>query len=121
MYLKTEELKLLLAKLSAHFGHVHILMDCYTLLAAKMSKFKNPINDVGVTTVYGLDDPKILEENTDVKFIKEHEMTPDVLINELKGIEKSVFKSVFAGKFARKLYRLYEFAYNCGENENECI
>ena len=110
MYLETEELKLLFEKLSKHFGRVHILMDTYTLFAAKMSKFKNPINDVGVTTVYGLDDPKILEENTDVKFIKEHEMTPDVLINELKGIEKSLFKRVFAGKFSKKLYRLYEFA-----------
>ena len=96
-------------KLTKHFGRVHILMDTYTLFAAKISKFKNPINDVGVTTVYGLDDPKILEENTDVKFIKEHEMTPDVLINELKGMEKSVFKRVFAGKFSKKLYRLYEF------------
>ena len=100
MYLSIEDLKILLARLSAHFGHVHILMDTYTLLAAKMTKFKNPINDVGVTTVYGLDDPRILEENTGIKFIKEHEMTPDILINELKGSEKAVFKKLFAGKFS---------------------
>jgi hypothetical protein len=84
-------------------------MDTYTLFAAKMSKFKNPINDVGVTTVYGLDDPRILEENTGAAFIKEHEMTPDILINELKGSEKAVFRKLFAGKFSKKLYRLYEF------------
>lgn len=36
-------------------------MDCYTTFAAKASKIKNPINDVGMTTVYGIDDPKILE------------------------------------------------------------
>ena len=34
----------------------------------------------------------------------------EAMINELKGIEKSVFKRVFAGKFSKKLYRLYEFA-----------
>lgn len=110
MYLETEELKLLLKNLAKHFSRVHILMDCYTLFAAKMSKFKNPINDVGVTSVYGLDDPRILEENTGVAFIKEHEMTPDILINDLKGMEKWVFKKFFAGKFSKKLYRLYEFA-----------
>ena len=63
-----------------------------------------------IYVIVTVDDPKILEENTGVKFIKEHEMTPDILINERKGIEKSVFKRVFAGKFSKKLYRLYEFA-----------
>lgn len=110
MYLETEELRLLFEKLTKRFGRVHIFMDSYTLFAAKMSKFKNPINDVGVKRVYGLDDPKILEENTGVKFIKEHDMTPDILINELHTVEKSIFKRIFAGKFSKKLYRLYEFA-----------
>lgn len=51
MYLKPEELKGLLGHLCGHFESLHILMDCYTEFAAKASRYKNPINDVGVTRV----------------------------------------------------------------------
>ena len=73
-----------------------------------MSKRKNPINDVGVTLVYGLDNPLLLENNG-LKFIKEHEMTPRSFVDKLKGTEKFIFKSVYAGSFSKKLYRLYEY------------
>ena len=85
-------------------------MDCYTTFAAKASKYKNPINDVGVTEVHGLDDSKLLEQ-AGVKFVKEHEMTPQNLIDELKGIEKFIFSKLYAGSIAQKMYRLYEYSY----------
>ena len=85
-------------------------MDCYTTFAAKASKYKNPINDVGVTEVYGLDDPKLLEQ-AGIKFVKEREMTPENMINELKGIEKTIFSKLYAGSIAEKMYRLYEYRY----------
>ncbi len=118
MYLKPEELEKLVADLSTHFTRVHILMDCYTTKAAKASKHKNPINDVGVTLVYGLDEPTKLSENVrgmsqesdTFKFIKEHNMTPEEKINELKGLEKFIFRRLFAGKFSKSLYRMYEFS-----------
>lgn len=117
MYLKPEELEQLVADLSSHFTSIHILMDCYTTKAARASKHKNPINDVGVTLVYGLDEPTKLSENVrgmskeldTFKFIKEHNMTPKEKINELKGLEKFIFRRVFAGKFSKSLYRMYEF------------
>lgn len=109
MYLTLDELQLLLKNLSHHFGHASLMMDCYTVLAAKASKYKNPINDVGVTEVYGIDNPRTLEADTGLTFIKEHEMTPEHLITELCGIEKCIFKSIYGGKLAKKLYRLYEF------------
>lgn len=37
-------------------------------------------------------------------------MTPDKLIDELKGMEKKIFRTIFAGSFSKKMYRLYEFA-----------
>lgn len=77
--------------------------------AAKASKYKNPINDVGVTTVYGMDDPKLLEEGTGMVFLKEYDMTPVSMIAALQPFEKIVFKHVFAGKFAKSLYRMYEY------------
>lgn len=109
MYMQSEELIALLGRLRKKFGNISLIMDCYTTFAAKASKYKNPINDVGVTTVYGIDDPKTLENGTDMGFIKEHEMTPAALINQLKGSEKRIFKKVFAGRFSKKMYRLYEY------------
>lgn len=109
MYLEPAELKKLLGNLSAYFGKVELLMDCYTTFAAKASKYKNPINEMGVTTVYGLDEPKDLEDGTGLVFVKEHEMTPEHFIEQLQGAEKKIFKKIFAGKFAGKMYRLYEY------------
>ena len=109
MYMQLEELQALLKGVCVHFKQTKVLMDCYTTFAAKASKYKNPINDVGVTTVYGLDEPRLLEEGTGLLFVKEHEMTPDYMIDELAGVEKTVFKRVFGGAVSKKMYRLYEY------------
>lgn len=109
MYLKLHELVQLFNALHEHFENVHIFMDCYTTFAAKASKYKNPIKEVGAQIVYGLDEPKYLEEQTGIRFIAEHDMTPDVLINELKGIERIFFKYVLGGELSKKMYRLFEY------------
>jgi len=108
MYLKPEELENLLRALHDRFASVHLLMDCYTTFAARASKYKNPINDVGVTQVYGLDDPKALEK-AGLGFVKEQDMTPEDMICQLQGLEQTLFRKLYAGKTARKLYRMYEF------------
>ena len=83
-------------------------MDCYTTFSAKASKYKNPINEVGVTEAYGLDDPKELEESG-LSFVRRHDMTPPDLIGQLKGAERMIFKKLYAGGIAKKMYRIYEF------------
>ena len=109
MYLSNEELKAVLKEINSHFEQVQLFMDCYTTFAAKASKYKNPINDVGVTKVYGLDDPEILTENTGLIYVKEHEMTPQYLVDELEGLEKKIFQKVYGGGISKKMYRLYEY------------
>ncbi len=109
MYFQLDELRKLLKDLSSQFNQVHLLMDCYTVWAAKASKYKNPINDVGVTEVHGIDDPKVLEEGTGLAFMKELEMTPKTYVNRLRGLEKVIFQKVFGGKLSTKMYRLYEY------------
>ena len=104
MYLPHEELKQALDRMAAHFESIHLLMDCYTTFAAKASRYRNPINDVGVTEVYGMDDPTTLEG-----FVREHDMTPRNLIEELKGMERKIFQILYAGRAAKKMYRLYEY------------
>ena len=108
MYLALPELQQLMANLCDHFTQLSVLMDCYTVLAAKLSKYKNPINDVGVTQVYGLDDPKLVE-TSDLHFVEEHSMTPEQYINQLIGMEKAIFQKLYAGKTSQKLYRMYEY------------
>ena len=118
MYMTLEELRGLLQSLCDHFRQVHLLMDCYTSFAAKASKYKNPINDVGVTQVYGLDDPMILEQETGLCYICEHDMTPVELVEQLAGMERTIFEKVFGGSFAKKMYRMYEYE-NMTEKDGE--
>lgn len=112
MYLTTQQLTQLFVALQNQFGQINLLIDFYTVFGAKASKYKNPINDVGVTDVFGLDDPTLLEKNKKIRFIQEKTMTPPELINQLKGAERMFFTALFGGKIARKMYRLYEYEIN---------
>ena len=109
MYLRPEELAALLKNLKDHFRFVRLMMDCYSTFAAKASRYRNPINQVGVTAVFGVDGPEELAKNAGLTFVKEHCMTPARLIRQLTAEERIVFSNLYAGKLARKLYRLYEF------------
>ncbi len=113
MYLTNGELKSLLGALREKYGTVRLLMDVYTEWAAKASKYKNPVNEVGVTRLYGVSDPAGLAAGTGLRVKAERSMTPDHLTGELKGWEKVFFKSVLAGNLSRKLYRLYEMESFC--------
>lgn len=109
MYLSNDELKTTLSKLKDKYSNLSILLDCYSPFAAKMSKIKNPINDVGVSDVYGIEASSVLENGTGLSFVKEHNLTPNNLIAQLKSFEKFIFKSLYAGKMSKKLYKLYEY------------
>ena len=111
MYLPAESLQQVLKRIQGHFERIVVLMDCYSSFAAKASKVKNPVQDVGVSQVYGLDDPLCLE-GEGIRFAGEREMTPEDRIKELKGFEQKIFRKLYAGSFSKKLYRLYEFEGN---------
>ena len=108
MYLTVDEMRNLADSLCTHFESITLLVDAYTSFAAKMSKRRNPINDVGVTEVYGIDEPQAYQTEK-IAFVKEHTMIPQKYIDELKGFERFVFAKLYAGSFSKKLYRLYEY------------
>ena len=108
MYLTEEECRNLFKALCTHFGEIMLLADCYTVMAAKLSRYKNPIRDVGVTKVYGTDNPAFLQTD-ELVYTEEHSMTPQNLIDELSGRERHIFQKLYAGKFAGKLYRMFEY------------
>ncbi len=108
MYLTIEEMRRLIDSLCSRFEQIALLVDCYTSFAAKMSKRRNPINDVGVTEVYGIDNPRVYQSEK-LTFVKEHTMIPQKYIDELKGFERFIFAKLYAGSFSKKLYRLFEY------------
>ena len=108
MYLTRDELRGLFLSLEAKYGTLRVLMDVYTVLGAKVSKYKNPVNDVGVTRLYGIDDIGGLLAGTRLRLIAERPFTPDKLVNELEPADRSVFRLLFTGKAYRRFYRLYE-------------
>ena len=73
-----------------------------------MSKYRNPVNTVGVTRLYGIDEPRALQGGG-VCFTREHEMTPRCYIEQLKGVERRIFAALYAGELSKKLYKLYEY------------
>ena len=111
MYLTIYEMRNLVDNLCSHFESIMLLVDAYTSFAAKMSKRRNPINGVGVTEVYGIDNPQIYQTEN-LAFAKEHTMIPEKYIDELKGFERFIFSKLYAGSFSKKLYRLFEYKKN---------
>ena len=71
-----------------------------------MSKRRNPINEVGVIEVYGIEDPRIYQSES-LLYVQEHIMIPQKYINELQGFERFIFAKLYAGSFSKKLYRLF--------------
>ena len=108
MYLTVDEMQNLADSLCSHFENLLLLVDAYSSFAAKMSKRRNPINDVGVTEVYGIDTPQSYQTEN-LAFVKEHTMIPKKYMEELKGFERFIFANLYAGNLSKKLYRLYEY------------
>lgn len=108
MYLQNKQLNALFRELAKKYESLNILMDVYTVFGARASKYKNPINDVGVTKVWGIDDIQTVLECTDIICKKEHSLTPDYLVDELKSCERLFFKMIFNDFLYKKIYRLYE-------------
>lgn len=108
MYLTNSQLRNFFSAIQNKYEHIYILMDVYTIFGAKASKYKNPINEVGVTLVYGIDDINELLRGLDIKLKKEHSMTPKRLVDELGKVDRFIFRLLFTGKISRKIYRLYE-------------
>ena len=109
MYLSAPELQSLLGRLACHFSEIRLLMDTYTRFAAKATKYKNPINDVGVTQVHGFDEPKTPEDSTGFRFVQEWDMNPADMVSQLPKKDQRIYRLVYGGKMARKICWLYEY------------
>ena len=84
------------------------LLDAYSDSAAKLSKFKNPINAVDAKISFSMSDPKKLEELVKgiTCFINSDIILPKY-ISRLEGSWKTRFK--FMGRFGSSFYRIYGY------------
>ena len=103
MYLTNVQLNMLLTALHRKYRSIHILMDVYTVFGAKATKFKNPVNDVGVSEVYGVDDIDTVLTGSGLRMTAEHSFTPPDLVDELDPSDRRIFKMLFTGKTYRKI------------------
>ena len=108
MYLTNSKMHGLLQALDKKYQTLHILMDVYTEFGVKASNYKNPVKDVGVTKLYGINDIDSIISGLRMRFVKEHSFTPKALVDELAPLERLFFKMLFTRKLYRKIYRLYE-------------
>ena len=108
MYLTNSQVRGLLHALDKKYHELHILMDVYTDFGVKASNYKNPVRDIGVTKLYGINDIDSIITGLRIRFVKEHSFTPAALVKELTPIERMFFKMLFTGKLYRKIYRMYE-------------
>ncbi len=108
MYLTNSQMRGLLQAFDKKYREIHILMDAYTEFGVKASKYKNPVNDFGVTALFGIDAVGSIIDGLRIRFVKEHSFTPAALVKELAPIERMLFKLLFTGRLYRKIYRLYE-------------
>ena len=109
MYLSKEQLRGFLGALGRKYRKICILADFYTEFGAKASRFKNPVNDVGVTRLYGIDDPAKILQGLRIHVQKEYSFTPPRLIDELSPAERIIFRLLFTGGMYRRIYRLFSF------------
>ena len=108
MYLTNSKMHGLLQALDKKYQTLHILMDVYNEFGVKASNYKNPVKDVGVNKLYGINDIESIIHGLRIRFVKEHSFTPKALVDELAPLERLFFKMLFTGKLYRKIYRLYE-------------
>ena len=108
MYLTNDQVRQFLQALERKYARLHILMDVYTEFGARASRYKNPVNSVGVTQLYGVDDIGALLGGTGIHLKAEHSFTPERLVGELRPAERALFQVLFAEGLYRKIYRLYE-------------
>lgn len=114
MYLSEAEIKQLLINLKQKFGNVYLIFDAYSRRGVRLSRIKNPINQVGAKVQFGINRPAdFLKLNGNLEFVATYPIQQKD--NNLKGWTKFVFNHLYCGKIAQSIYRIYEFKLKSGE------
>lgn len=117
MYLTEDEVVSLVNALGERFGNekkVNLLMDAYSDKAAKLSKYKNPINKVDAQISFSMSDPSLLENRCDnARCVLDKDIILPKYIDRLTGVYKTRFR--FMGRFGKSFYRIYGYVIRSGK------
>ena len=106
MYLKKDEITELIKAFAREFSRTLFIFDAYSESAAKLSKFKNPVNAVDAKISFATDSPEsLIEDVPSAEVIINNDIILDEYIEKLTGLMKTRFK--FMKKTGNKLYRIY--------------
>ncbi len=106
MYLSESDMKNLMDNFRKKFKKSIFIFDAYSPFASKMSKYKNPINNVDAKIDFAMNDPKILE-NDNMKCVLNNDIIQAKYVNKLKGTDKIRFK--FMGNAGKNMYRIFGY------------
>jgi len=106
MYLSEADMKNLMENFRKRFSKTTFYFDAYSPFAAKMSKYKNPINAVDAKIDFAMSDPHLLETDN-IRCVLNNDIILPEYVNKLKGIDKIRFK--FMGNFGKNMYRIFGY------------
>ena len=108
MYLSDIEIKELINEIQIKLGNVNLIFDAYSIKAVKISKIKNPVNQMNASIKYGIDSPKdFLKLNKNLEYVDTYLIKKDN--NDLSGLTKIIFNNLYCGKLSQSYYKIYEF------------
>ena len=106
MYLSENDIKNLIECFRKKFRKTTFVFDAYSPFAAKMSKYKNPINNVNAKIDFAMDEPEILETDN-VKCIMNNDIIQHKYVSKIKGLDKLSFK--FMCSAGKNMYRIFGY------------
>ena len=106
MYLSEKDMRNLMAAFRGHFAESEFVFDAYSPLAARLSKWKNPINAVDAKIDFAMDDPALLEGEGRECILNGDIITPD-MVARLRGSDRLRFR--FMGRAGKSFYRIYGY------------
>lgn len=106
MYLSQQDMRSLMDAFRARFAETTFLFDAYSPLAARLSKWKNPINAVDAKIDFAMDDPALLEGPGARCILNSDIITPD-MVARLKGSDRLRFR--FMGAAGKNFYRIFGY------------
>lgn len=106
MYLSEADMRALMAALRSHFGETEFVFDAYSPLAARLSRWKNPINAVDAHIDFAMSDPALLAGEGVACTLNSDIITPD-MIGRLRGVDRLRFR--FMGRAGRSFYRIFGY------------
>ena len=113
MYLKEEEVKLLILTLQKKFSGSTLIFDNYSVLTAKNVKHHPSLKKTGAIIHWGIDDAHDIEKwNPGIHLIEEWYFTQSEEIRKLDIVYRIIFKIAGLFPMARKAHRILVFQLN---------